>query len=1069
VVSNTNDSNTGSLRDAVDQANTAGGGSISFAAALTSGGAATITLASPIIVSTSITITGPGSSLLKVSGNNAVRVFTVDNTGGTCQLNISGISIINGHAPDGTAGVPDNQLAGAGGIGENGGGIYNNGGNVTLTNVTMSGNQAGSGGAGGVAVAGGGGGTPSMGGDGGNGGYGGAIYNVLTGTITINNSTFSANTGGIGGIGGGGDIYGSGGSGGSGGAIYNAGNGTISGTITINNSSFSNNYTGFGGNGGNSIAANAGFGGSGGFGGAISNDGVITITNSTFNANYTGNGGSGSYGGSGGSGGAISNDSDSPIIAISNSTFNANYTGNGSIGGNGTSGNGGAGGAIGNNSNDDVVVSGTVTINNSTFNANYTGNGGSGPTPGSSGKGKAIYNYGTLKVGSNIIAGNSTGGDIYHDATTDNNNATAVIASQNYNVIGDGTNDSMIALAGDKVGTTASPLNPNLAALADNGGSTKTQALQSGSPAIGIVASGCPATDQRGINRPVTGCDAGAFELTPGPLTPTTITITSSPNPSVAGQSVTFTATVNPSIATGSATINIHGANASAGITATLKNGVITDTLDPGFLPAGTYTAIATYAGDSTFAGSTSSTLVQTVTAGGSGAYTYYLPFLSNGLNNFSTYPVFQNVGTASTPITITYYDSNGNALASQPSLTGTCNPVPKFGECVLPNPYDATSKGSAIIVSPQQLNVVIPEGTVYGGSDYSIGSGANGSLIVPIALNNYFGGFTTQILVYNGGNAAANATIQFYNSDGTPAVASSTQTVTIQPRTSQSFDQSVASSNLPSGFNGWAQITGNNTNSQTLVAQVLEQNPSSKFVAIANAQSGPNKTVYAPAIFNVAYGAFTTGANIVNPGSSSVTVTVSYYTASGVLNSTTPFSVAAHAVVGVFQGATSGNGIPTGGLPNGYVGAATVTATGAGIVMVVNEAGGLTSTGNARSGTYSAASSGGGSVGLPVIANGAFGGYVTGDTIQNISTGTITGTISYYNLDGTSAGTSQNFTIGANASQAYYQGAAGSGLAAGFFGTAVVTETSGAPNALIVTTNAQSNSLFYTYVEPTQ
>jgi hypothetical protein len=906
--------------------------------------------------------------LLKVSGNNSVRVFAVDNAGGTCtpstcQLNISGISIINGHASDGAAGVSGSTFGSAGGDGSGGGGIYNNGGNVTLTSVTMSGNQTGSGGAGGN-----GSGPTAGGGGGGAGGDGGAIYNTITGTITINNSTFSTNSTNSGGLGGFGNFGGYGGGGGAGGAIYNDGNGTISGTITINNSSFSNNYTGGGGIAGGGITFSGGDG-SGGYGGAISNNGIINITNSTFNANYTGNGagGNGGAAGSGGAGGAIDNSYESPIINITNSTFNANYTGSGGGGAGGAGGAGGDGGAIDNNSSD-LVVSATLTINNSTFNGNHTGNGGQSTTPGSDGRGEAIYNYATLKIGSSIIAGNSTGGDIYHNGATDFYTHTAVIASLNYNVIGDGTNDGITAQAGDKVGTTASPLNPNLAALADNGGPTKTQALQTGSPAIAIVASGCPATDQRGITRPASGCDAGAFELTPG-----------------------------------------------------------------------------------------------------ASSYTYYLPFLSNGLNNFSTYPVFQNVGTASTAITITYYDSNGNALASQPSLTGTCNPVPKFGECVLPNPYDANSKGSAIIVSPQQLNVVIPEGTVYGGSAYSIGSGANGSLIVPIALNNYFGGFTTQILVYNGGSAAANATIQFYNSDGTPAVASSTQTVTIQPRTSQSFDQSVASSNLPSGFNGWAQITGNNANSQTLVAQVLEQNPASKFVAIANAQSGSNKTVYAPAIFNVAYGAFTTGANIVNPSSSPVTVTVSYYTASGVLSSTTPFTLTARAVVGVFQGASSGNGIPTGGLPSGYVGAATVTATGAGIVMVVNEAGGLTSTGNARSGTYSAASSGGGSVGLPVIANGAFGGYVTGDTIQNISTGTITGTISYYNLDGTSAGTSQNFTIGANASQAYYQGAAGSGLAAGFFGTAVVTETSGAPNALIVTTNAQSNSLFYTYVEPTQ
>lgn len=47
--------------------------------------------------------------------------------------------------------------------------------------------------------------------------------------------------------------------------------------------------------------------------------------------------------------------------------------------------------------------------------------------------------------------------------------------------------------------------------LADNGGPTKTVKLLSGSPAVG-VASGCPARDQRGVERPAEDCDVGAFE-----------------------------------------------------------------------------------------------------------------------------------------------------------------------------------------------------------------------------------------------------------------------------------------------------------------------------------------------------------------------------------------------------------------------------------------------------------------------------------------------------------------------------------------------------------------------------
>lgn len=52
---------------------------------------------------------------------------------------------------------------------------------------------------------------------------------------------------------------------------------------------------------------------------------------------------------------------------------------------------------------------------------------------------------------------------------------------------------------------------PNLAALADNGGFNQTMALQAGSPAINAGAASCPTTDQRDAPR-VGNCDIGAFE-----------------------------------------------------------------------------------------------------------------------------------------------------------------------------------------------------------------------------------------------------------------------------------------------------------------------------------------------------------------------------------------------------------------------------------------------------------------------------------------------------------------------------------------------------------------------------
>ena len=60
-------------------------------------------------------------------------------------------------------------------------------------------------------------------------------------------------------------------------------------------------------------------------------------------------------------------------------------------------------------------------------------------------------------------------------------------------------------------GDIREPDNAEADELADNGGPTKTVAIAPPSVAIGYAVS-CPPRDQRGVPRPATGCDSGAFE-----------------------------------------------------------------------------------------------------------------------------------------------------------------------------------------------------------------------------------------------------------------------------------------------------------------------------------------------------------------------------------------------------------------------------------------------------------------------------------------------------------------------------------------------------------------------------
>jgi hypothetical protein len=167
---------TGSLRDAIDKANnTAGADTIAFAPGLS--GTIALTSGGELLITDSVTITGPGAGVITVSGNNTSRIFEVDNNAaGAINVTISGLTLAGGKADDGGAIVASDEVltlngvaiigntaTDAGGgmalgsfgqvtlvnsiVAENtaaadGGGISSNASLLTLVNSTVSGNQA---------------------------------------------------------------------------------------------------------------------------------------------------------------------------------------------------------------------------------------------------------------------------------------------------------------------------------------------------------------------------------------------------------------------------------------------------------------------------------------------------------------------------------------------------------------------------------------------------------------------------------------------------------------------------------------------------------------------------------------------------------------------------------------------------------------------------------------------------------------------------------------------------------------------------------------------------------------
>ncbi|MDX6531732.1 MAG: hypothetical protein QOH41_4022 [Blastocatellia bacterium] len=241
VVTNTNDTGNGTLREAILGACTSN--TITFDPALTSGGPATITLTSAeLAVDKSLTISGPTNNGLTISGAVSRRVLNVS---AGVSLSFSNLTIANGKATTG-------------------GGILN-AGTVTITNSTFTNNTTTDGG-------------DVSSGTAGNGGNGGAIYN--TGTLNLINSTVSGNLTGRGG-----DNLdtinpGTAGNSGSGAGVYNTG------TAKVTNSTVANNQTGRAGHASADTAVTPGLVGVGG--GIFSSGGTLTLNNTIVATNRDG-------------------------------------------------------------------------------------------------------------------------------------------------------------------------------------------------------------------------------------------------------------------------------------------------------------------------------------------------------------------------------------------------------------------------------------------------------------------------------------------------------------------------------------------------------------------------------------------------------------------------------------------------------------------------------------------------------------------------------------------------------------------------------------------------------------
>ncbi|MFN8344058.1 MAG: choice-of-anchor Q domain-containing protein [Spirosomataceae bacterium] len=570
------DSGPGTLRQAI--ADICGGGTITIQPGL-----GTINLSTVgdnsfgptalAILNKAVTINGNGVIIQRDNSVSNLRLFYINATG---NLQLQNVTIQNGMANGGNG-----AGSGAGGAGM--GGAIVNQGYLEIKNSTLSSNKAlgGNGSTGGGG--GGGGGMGFSGGTGGNGGGGGGGRSGVG-----SNSTSNGGTGGL--PSGGGGQNGTNGAGGFTGGTGNTGGGGGGAGNSAGRAGGNGGAGGFGGGGGggggNGFGSPVGNGGDGGFGGGGGGGGTAFGQNGT--------GGDGGFGGGGGGGGTIGTGGFAGGI------------GSNSAGG----GGGGLGGAVFNHL-------GTVKLINSTFSGNTAqGGNGTGGSVGGSGYGGGVFNYngflttvGVTFSDNNVIAGtngtpSSAGGGIYNlgDASTATLSMINSILANTANgaldcscsTLNGGTNsvtgNNNLIENNSGCGTTALTSDPNLGALADNGGFTLTHALQTGSPAIDagdnsvINAPYSLTTDQRGTGfaRQYGGTvDIGAFESQVINSSPTVTAQTGISRQQGSAGSDTQIATVNDS-ETSPGSLTVTATTVPAGITVTSitnSNGTISATV----------------------------------------------------------------------------------------------------------------------------------------------------------------------------------------------------------------------------------------------------------------------------------------------------------------------------------------------------------------------------------------------------------------------------------------------------------------------------------------------------------
>ena len=313
---------------------------------------------------------------------------------------------------------------------------------------------------------------------------------------------------------------------------------------------------------------------------------------------------------------------------------------------------------------------------------------------------------------------------------------------------------------------------------------------------------------------------------------------------------------------------------------------------------------------------------------GGVGATLYAPTIVNNAYGGYTTGIGLLNQGSGPTDVTITYRDGSGAVIKTQTvtALAAHAYQGLYSGDATLALPSGFAGTATITSSAAQPLGAIVNE-TGPGGQFSSYDAVPSGSALlnVPAALNNAFGGYYTGMGIQNTTGSPGLLSVTYYDASGTPTV----KNFTIPANGSLGVYQGSATDGPAAGAYT-AVIQSSTVTLAAIVNEVAPSSISAKQSTSYNTFSAGSASLHLPLVENAGSDPWNTGEGIMNTGTISAAIQVTYYdaTTGAAIGTPQALGLAPHAFWGVYQ--------PTGGLPSGTRATAVVTTSIGGQVAVI-------------------------------------------------------------------------------------------------------------------------------------